>query len=795
MTDRYSGTPCAPTTGLRGRQQARKGIVNENGNGRRSPSKWGAKPRMRLVMALLAVLTCLPALAQQKHFAINYYSGNKIDASQSLPWQGGTVTDARSNEWRIEVDSTVVDKRQGIVDYVVRYTLLSPAARQVSLGVNFDFDGWSAQNFVFVPAIVYDGNRFDRKVINYPPYWYDPEEWRIDMPTTTPLIPSLEKYESRGRIELTTGNAATPLMAFYSPGKSLSWMVQCLQGNRLGDFGLFIDEDKQQRQARFAIMSPAVREKRATGSGFADSDDRAADLKAGDTVELSFRVYSRRARSLQEMYGNFLRHRKELNPHTEDYAVMPFSEVWRVMDALFQKDRWSESIDMYCLTKPGTYAGWNQIWQLGWVGGGQATLPMLLQGDATAIDRAMRNLGVIFGKTQAPSGFYYAYGNGREFKSFGYGEAFKHNETFVRSQGDFLYMAQRQFARLKELHRDIPSAWFTSLRREADAFCNLWERYGQVGQFVDVETCDICIGGSTAGAIVPGGLALASQTFGDSRYLRAAEGLAAKFYDDYVLKGYTTGGPGEILSSPDSESAFALFESFVTLYEVTGQGKWLDCAKDLLPICASWVVSYDFRFPEHSAMHRIDAHSTGSVWASVANKHSAPAICTWSGESLLKYYRATADPYALSLLKDIAHGVPQYISHSDRPIGNMEPGGACERVNLSDWEGKQNVGGNLFASCAWVEVATMLTVTQLPSIYLQRDKGIVEVFDHLKAELLSRDGRGVELRVSNPTRYDAEVKIYVETSKDARRSLYTLNDPDKVKVIKVKANSSETVRL
>ena len=473
MTDRYSGTPFVPTTGLRGRQQARKGIANGNGNGRRSSSKGGAKPRMRLVMAFLAALTCLPALAQQKHFAINYYSGNKIDASQSLPWQGGTVTDARSNEWRIEVDSTVVDKRQGIVDYVVRYTLLSPAARQVSLGVNFDFDGWSAQNFVFVPAIVYDGNRFDRKVINYPPYWYDPEEWRIDMPTTTPLIPSLEKYESRGRIELTTGNAATPLMAFYSPGKSLSWMVQCLQGNRLGDFGLFIDEDKQQRQARFAIMSPAVREKRATGSGFADSDDRAADLKAGDTVELSLRVYSRRARSLQDMYGSFLRHRNELNPHTEDYAVMPFSEVWRVMDALFQKDRWSESINMYCLTKPGTYAGWNQIWQLGWVGGGQATLPMLLQGDATAIDRAMRNLGVIFGKTQAPSGFYYAYGNGREFKSFGYGEAFKHNETFVRSQGDFLYMAQRQFARLKELHRDIPSAWLTSLRREADAFCNL----------------------------------------------------------------------------------------------------------------------------------------------------------------------------------------------------------------------------------------------------------------------------------------------------------------------------------
>ena len=158
---------------------------------------------------------------------------------------------------------------------------------------------------------------------------------------------------------------------------------------------------------------------------------------------------------------------------------------------------------------------------------------------------------------------------------------------------------------------------------------------------------------------------------------------------------------------------------------MTGNRKWLVCAKDLLPVCASWVVSYDFQFPEHSIMHQINAHSTGSVWASAANKHSAPAICTWSGESLLKYYRATGDKYAIELLKDISHGVPQYISHKDRMVGNLEPGGVCGRVNLSDWEGKRNVGGNLFASCAWVEVAAMLTVTQLPSIYVQKDKGLM----------------------------------------------------------------------
>lgn len=744
--------------------------------------------------SLLACSFC-ELKAQDQKLLVNYYEGVEVRSTDSFPMKNGVFTDAMSRKWEVTVDSVAVDGRNTVTDYTVCYTLSAGDAAQVSVGVGFFFDDWSADNFVFVPSIVYDGNRFDRKVMNYPPYWYDKAEWRVDMPTTTPLVPSLEKYHEKGLIELTTGNAATPLMSFYSPQKNLSWMIQTTQGNSLGDYGYFISEDKPAGKASFTVMSPAVRKKRATGSGFADSGDVAADLKQGDSVRFSFRVYKEKSRSLGDMYSLFLRSRKEFNPHDLSYAVMPFSEVWRLMDELFQKDRWNEEVNMYCLTKPGTNQGWNQIWQLGWVGGGQVTLPMLLAGEQKGIERAMKNLDAIFTRTQASSGLYHAYGNGREFKSFGYGKAFENNETFVRSQADFLYMAQLQFDLIRRLGKEVPASWLASLRKQADAFLALWNKYGQVGQFVDIVTGDICIGGSTAGAIVPAGLALASRTFSDSRYLAAAEGLADKFYREYVLKGYTTGGPGEILSTPDSESAFALFESYTVLYDLTGDRKWLGYLKELLPICASWVVSYDFEFPAGSVMKEIDAHSTGAVWASVANKHGAPAICTWSGESLLKYFRATGDEYALHLLRDIAHGVPQYISHPDRPIGKMEPGGACERVNLSDWEGKGSVGGNIFASCSWVETATMLTVTQLPSIYVQKDKGLVEVFDHLSVKVLEHDGGRLRLRVTNPTRYDAEVRIYSETVDEALHSLYSITDRQKQKTLRLKKGASAEIVL
>lgn len=61
----------------------------------------------------------------------------------------------------------------------------------------------------------------------------------------------------------------------------------------------------------------------------------------------------------------------------------------------------------------------------------------------------------------------------------------------------------------------------------------------------------------------------------------------------------------------------------------------------------------------------------------------------------------------------------------------MPPGGSCERVNLSDWEGKENVGGSIFGSCSWVECAMALTVTEIPGIYVQPDKDVLAVFDNI----------------------------------------------------------------
>ena len=741
-----------------------------------------------LFLGILLSLS-VQAFAGNRHAvstSVSYYKEGKVVSTTVFKPDGNsTLTDPNGCEWLFSIDRKDVADDKTAQDYIFSWKLKKGTAQNVSFSVDFRFDDWTADNYVFVPSIVYDGNRFAVKDINYPPFWYDKNEWRLDMPTTTTVQPSLGGRGEEAKIELTSGNASTPLMAFFSRRDRQAWMVQTNQGNSLGDYGLSIAERKNRKEAVFSIQAPVMRE--------GNSADLPATVSVGEKVSVCCRTYDFQASRLNDLMDRFVAVRKTFNPYTRN-DVLPFSQAWKLLDNLYQTRRWDDRIDMYWLSDVQESASWNFIWQLGWVGGGQCTLPLLLKGGKEAQDRALRNLEAIYAKTQARSGFFYAYGDGKEFYGFGYSAPLKHSVTMVRSQGDWLYMAQQQIRLLKSRGLQVKPQWLEGTRKQAEAFVRLWDKYGQFGQFADVETGDLCIGNSTAGGIVPAGLALASELYGNPRYLEIACQAARNYYMNYVTKGYTTGGPGEILSAPDSESAFGLFESFMVLYECTGEKEWLTYASELLPICAGWTVSYDFTFPEDSPLGKIGARSCGSVWASVANKHGAPGICTWSGDCLLKYYRATGDERALDLLTDIAHNLPQYISREECPIGEMPPGGICERVNLSDWEGKNNVGGSIFGSCSWCEVAAMLTVTQLPSLYVQPDKQLVAVFDHLKVNRKQDENGRMILEVTNPTSYPAEVKIYSETSVEARKAPWSF-DGDKIKNIRLNPGESRMMDI
>jgi hypothetical protein len=207
--------------------------------------------------------------------------------------------------------------------------------------------------------------------------------------------------------------------------------------------------------------------------------------------------------------------------------------------------------------------------------------------------------------------------------------------------------------------------------------------------------------------------------FGDEKYIETARLAGEKYYNNFVARGFTYGGPGEALCAPDSESSYAMVESMVLLYEAEKEEKWLRYAKDSLHLLSSWVMPYSYTFPKGSEFARLNINTVGSVFANVQNKHSAPGLCTASGDAIYKLYKYTGKKEYLDLLRDIAFFLPQCVSTEERPIfsWHKEPirllsGWMCERVNTSDWEDQERVGGVFDGSC-WCETSILLSFSEL----------------------------------------------------------------------------------
>jgi hypothetical protein len=62
-----------------------------------------------------------------------------------------------------------------------------------------------------------------------------------------------------------------------------------------------------------------------------------------------------------------------------------------------------------------------------------------------------------------------------------------------------------------------------------------------------------------------------------------------------------------------------------------------------------------------------------------------------------------------------------------------------------------------------------LTVTELPGVYVQPDTGLAVAFDNVRVEQVSHIGKTVKFRLTNPTKYAADVRVFVESAKAARQ--------------------------
>ncbi len=625
-----------------------------------------------------------------------------------------------------------------------------------------------------VPACAYDGNRFEAVERKYPPMFHE-SEFGLHPPVRMTEVPRLSP-EGDSFMDVTTGDMAAPCVCLFNKRSKKGFMLFFEQGAKSLNHGVSLDQvgdelsitlrapAKRRLVYRWYEGIPSLREN--------PSADAPMSVQAGEEIAIAHRAFVFDCEDIPALYRAFFEKRALLY-HASAHASLPFSAFWDMaMDEMnlthFEEKEGFYTLD--ALSRPNlSHFG---VWQAGWVGGGMFTLPLMAHGDEETRARVVRALEFTT-RVQSKIGFYYGiYAWGEVIHDcFGYHKD-KHCLLLIRKHADMVYYLAKHALCFRALGMEYPEHLMKSLILAADALVNLWERYGQLGQFINAETGEIMVGGSTAGAMAPGALAAMYLVTGDQRYATAARDIARFFYKTATQAGVTTGGPGEILAAPDSESCSALLESYVALYEMDGTDEWLEMAKDAAHQAASWVVPYDYEFPRDSRFGRMGIQAAGSVWANVQNKHSAPGFCTMSGAPLLKLYRATGDENYLRLMREVAHFMPQVASRPERPMymvqgGALRPAEMCERVNLSDWEGNKNVGDSIFGPSTWPEVSMMVTWLEVPGVYVAAKKGLVCVSDHVNARL-----DGDTLLIDNPTEYPARVKVMIDSDLTQKMGLY-----------------------
>jgi len=723
------------------------------------------------------------------HSQLLWYTGTTLDSAKTL--DSGSLKN-KNSDWVCNI-TTSLGKETDVLDVTAFFKLKKGTESSAVVSVSFDFDKWSTDNYLLVPGVVYNGNRYHAIGNEYGPAYTKDMFYNPDLPFTISNNPRLAlSKDERSFLEIQTGNASTPAVCFYSPSLRRGFILLTDQGTQYGNSGINIGESNDRTKATVQITAPCVREQAAGFGYFFPSGDKAADWKTGDELDLRFRLYTFSAKSIPDLLTRFIVERKSLSGPNHPRNLVPMSKYMELATGICS-DNW--------ITPPvgGFYApSNNEDFALGWVSGMMNTYPMLALNDKKERERVTSETDFVIKRLQGKSGYFYGgiTANGTIY-SDKVTSGVPQIHAMVRKNGDVLFWMVKHFMLLKEQGyvNMIKPEWEESVKRLAQAYVSTWEKYGQFGQYVDPDTGEISVFNSTAGAIIPAGLVLASEYYKEKKYLQVAIDAANYYYNrDVVKQGLTGGACADISQDADSETCYALLESFMALYYSTANREWLEKAKVQAALCSTWTLSYDAKFPPESQIARLKSNVAGAVWASIQNKHAAPGICTASGDYLFKLYRATGNRLYADLLRDIQHAHTEAVDMPNHRTTNYGFGTSMERIQPTDAEGKKNIGNYGYTRNSWCETDGMLMALEIPGIYVQTDKNEICVFDHVEATAVSREKGKVTLSVSNKTPYDAKVSVFAETSRQAKDPLDYLAFTKWTKV-EVKSGETKTVQV
>ena len=303
-------------------------------------------------------------------FQVVQYDSTRIKKRSTIPVidQIGTLQTDGST-WSCNISERPMGK-DGSVLLEATFRLEKGSLQSAGAAIICEFSGWSRDNYVMIPAIVYNGNRFRSLPGGYMPAYPAEMYYNRNSPITFSNNPRLALNDGeQSRIDLSTSSASTPALTFFSPSRKRGFILLTEQRTALGNSGMIVEESQDRKSATFSITAPAVRDSIPGFGGFFKSGDLAPEWRAGDEVTLRILVLSFPANGIPAFLDRFMSVRKALTGENHPRSLTPMSAVFDFTKVQTDQYRWQDYYSIYSAEHLWDGWGHTKVVQIGWVGG------------------------------------------------------------------------------------------------------------------------------------------------------------------------------------------------------------------------------------------------------------------------------------------------------------------------------------------------------------------------------------------------------------------------------------------
>lgn len=185
-----------------------------------------------------------------KYFSVAKYENLEIVNDSKLPFKNANGD---------YVSVQIAEEKQSNGGFKIKAVCTAQKAiKDCAVRVIIKETDWNTENYVFAPAALYNGNRFDCVSKQYPPLLNEEESKKLWGKPVVTDVPRLS-LDGNGTASLSVGDLSFPCFGYFNRKEKQGYLLFFRQENELGNFGITIKENAEEHSAEFILSSPCMR--------------------------------------------------------------------------------------------------------------------------------------------------------------------------------------------------------------------------------------------------------------------------------------------------------------------------------------------------------------------------------------------------------------------------------------------------------------------------------------------------------------------------------------------------------